>query len=70
MKIFEKFFGSDESNQEVKSLLEHGKSLLEKNFYDWAAVEFNKALELNPDLASVTITKLFQEMQGAFHLLF
>ena len=64
MKIFEKFFGSEESNQEVESILEHGKSLLEKKFYDWAAVEFNKALEIDQDYAKTRITKLFQEMQG------
>ena len=64
MKIIEKFFGTEDPNKEVKSILDHGKSLLEKNFYDWAAVEFNKALEIDPDFASVRITKLFQEMQG------
>ena len=64
MNLIEKFFGAENSNKEIKSILEHGKSLLEKNFYDWAAVEFNKALEIDPDFASVTITKLFQEMQG------
>ena len=64
MKIIEKFFGSEDTNKEINSILEHGKSLLEKKFYDWAAVEFNKALELDPTYASVTITKLFQEMQG------
>lgn len=50
--------------KELNSILERGKSLLEKNFYDWAAVEFNKALELDPKLAAETVTKLFQEMQG------
>ena len=45
-------------------ILERGKSLLEKNFFDWAAVEFNKAMEINPELAIETVTKLFQEMQG------
>jgi len=64
MNLIEKFFGAENSNKEIKSILEHGKSLLEKNFYDWAAIEFNKALEIDPDFASVTITKLFQEMQG------
>ena len=39
--------------------------MLEKNFYDWAAVEFNKAMELNPKVAAKTVTKLFQEMQGS-----
>ena len=64
MKILEKFFSKDDPNKELNSILERGKSLLEKNFYDWAAVEFNKALELDPKLASETVTKLFQEMQG------
>ena len=64
MKFLEKFLGVDDSNKEIISILEHGKSLLEKNFYDWAAIEFNKALEMDPDFASKTITKLFQEMQG------
>ena len=64
MKFIEKFFGAEDSNKEIKSILKHGKSLLEKNFYDWAAIEFNKALEIDPDFASKTITKLFQEMQG------
>ena len=64
MKIIEKFFGVEDPNKEIKSILNHGKSLLEKNFYDWTAVEFNKALEIDHDFASETITKLFQEMQG------
>ena len=64
MKILEKFFSTDDPNKELNSILERGKSLLEKNFYDWAAVEFNKALELDPKLAAETVTKLFQEMQG------
>ena len=64
MKILENFFSTDDPNKELNSILEKGKSLLEKNFYDWAAVEFNKALELDPKLASEKVTKLFQEMQG------
>jgi len=64
MKILENFFSTDDPNKELNSILERGKSLLEKNFYDWAAVEFNKALELDPKLAAETVTKLFQEMQG------
>ena len=52
MKILENFFSTDDPNKELNSILEKGKSLLEKNFYDWAAVEFNKALELDPKLAS------------------
>ncbi len=64
MKILEKFFSTDDPKKELNSILERGKSLLEKNFYDWAAVEFNKALELDPKLAAETVTKLFQEMQG------
>ena len=64
MKILEKFFSTDDPKKELNSILERGKSLLEKNFYDWAAVEFNKALELDPILAAETVTKLFQEMQG------
>ena len=57
-------FTSKDPNKEINLLLDRGKNLLEKNFYDWAAVEFNKALELNQNLATATITKLFQEMQG------
>ena len=64
MKILDKFFSKDDPNKELNSILERGKSLLEKNFYEWAAVEFNKALELDPKLAGETVTKLFQEMQG------
>mgnify|MGYP000368322682 CR=1 FL=1 len=64
MKILEKFFSTDDPKKELNSILERGKSLLEKNFYEWAAVEFNKALELDPKLAAETVTKLFQEMQG------
>ncbi len=64
MKILKKFFSTDDPKKELNSILERGKSLLEKNFYDWAAVEFNKALELDPKLAAETVTKLFQEMQG------
>ena len=64
MKILENFFSTDDPNKELNSILEKGNSLLEKNFYDWAAVEFNKALELDPKLASEKVTKLFQEMQG------
>ena len=62
--MFGKLFSSKDPNKEVNSILERGKSLLEKNFYDWAAVEFNKAMELNPKLAADTVTKLFQEMQS------
>ena len=64
MKILENLFSKDDPNKELNSILKRGKNLLEKNFYDWAAVEFYKALELNPKLAAETITKLFQEMQG------
>ena len=64
MKIIEKIFGAEDSNKEINLILERGKNLLEKNFYDWAAVEFNKALELDREFASETITKLFHEMQG------
>ncbi|MEC7887177.1 MAG: tetratricopeptide repeat protein [SAR324 cluster bacterium] len=64
MTILEKFFSTDDPKKELNSILERGKSLLEKNFYEWAAVEFNKALELDPKLAAETVTKLFQEMQG------
>ena len=64
MKILDKFFSKDDPNKELNSILERGKSLLEKNFYEWAAVEFNKALEVDPKLAAETVTKLFQEMQG------
>ena len=64
MKILEKIFSTDDPKKELNSILERGKSLLEKNFYEWAAVEFNKALELDPKLAAETVTKLFQEMQG------
>jgi len=64
MKILEKFFSTDDPKKELNSILERGKSLLEKNFYEWAAVEFNKALDLDPKLAAETVTKLFQEMQG------
>ena len=66
--MFGKLFSSKDPNKEVNSILERGKSLLEKNFYDWAAVEFNKAMELNPKLAADTVTKLFQEMQGGGNL--
>ena len=64
MKLLEKIFNKNDPNKELNSILERGKSLLEKNFYDWAAVEFNKALELDPEIAVSTITRLFQEMQG------
>ena len=65
MKILNKIFGPEDSHKELNAILARGKSLLEKNFYDWATVEFNKALALNPKLAAKTITKLFQEMQGS-----
>ena len=64
MKILKKIFGPEDSHKEVNTILARGKSLLEKNFYEWATVEFNKALALNPKLAAETVTKLFQEMQG------
>ena len=64
MKILKKIFGPEDSHKEVNTILARGKSLLEKNFYEWATVEFNKALALNPKLAAETISKLFQEMQG------
>ena len=64
MKVLKKLFVSEEPDKQIYEILERGKSLLEKNFFDWAAVEFNKAMELNPELAIETVTKLFQEMQG------
>jgi len=65
MKILKKIFATEDSHKEVNAILARGKSLLEKNFYEWATVEFNKALVLNPKLAAKTVTKLFQEMQGS-----
>ena len=65
MKILKKIFGAEDSHKDVNAILARGKSLLEKNFYEWATVEFNKALALNPKLAAETVTKLFQEMQGS-----
>ena len=65
MKILKKIFGPEDSHKDVDAILARGKSLLEKNFYEWATVEFNKALALNPKLAAETVTKLFQEMQGS-----
>ncbi len=64
MEILKKIFGPEDSHKDVNAILARGKSLLEKNFYEWATVEFNKALALNPKLAAETVTKLFQEMQG------
>jgi tetratricopeptide (TPR) repeat protein len=65
MKILKKIFATEDSHKDVNAILARGKSLLEKNFYEWATVEFNKALALNPKLAAETVTKLFQEMQGS-----
>jgi len=65
MKILKKIFAAEDSHKDVNAILARGKSLLEKNFYEWATVEFNKALVLNPKLAAKTVTKLFQEMQGS-----
>ena len=48
MKILKNFFGTEDSHKDVNAILARGKSLLEKNFYEWATVEFNKALVLNP----------------------
>ena len=64
MKVLKKLFVSEEPDKQIYEILERGKSLLEKNFFDWAAVEFNKAMGINPELATETVTKLFQEMQG------
>jgi len=65
MKILKNIFAVEDSHKDVNAILARGKSLLEKNFYEWATVEFNKALALNPKLAAETVTKLFQEMQGS-----
>jgi len=65
MKILKNIFAAEDSHKDVNAILARGKSLLEKNFYEWATVEFNKALALNPKLAAETVTKLFQEMQGS-----
>ena len=65
MEILIKIFGPEDSHKDINAILARGKSLLEKNFYEWATVEFNKALALNPKLAAETVTKLFQEMQGS-----
>ena len=64
MKVLKKLFVSEEPDKQIFEIHERGKSLLEKNFFDWAAVEFNKAMELNPVIAKETVTKLFQEIQG------
>ena len=64
MKVLKKLFVSEEPNKQIFEILERGKSLLEKNFFDWAAVEFNKAIEINPEIAVETVTKLFQEIQS------
>ncbi len=64
MNVLKKLFVSEKPDKQIYEILERGKSLLEKNFFDWAAVEFNKAMELNPELATETVTKLFQEIQG------
>ena len=64
MKVLKKLFVTEDPDKQIYEILERGKSLLEKNFFDWAAVEFNKAMELNPELATETVTKLFQEIQG------
>ena len=64
MKVLKKLFVSEEPDKQIYEILERGKSLLEKNFFDWAAVEFNNAMELNPELATETVTKLFQEIQS------
>ncbi len=50
MKILKKIFAAEDSHKDVNAILARGKSLLEKNFYEWATVEFNKALTLNPKL--------------------
>jgi len=68
MEILKKIFGPEDTHKDVNAILARGKSLLEKNFYEWATVEFNKALALNPKLAAETVTKLFQEMQGSGNL--
>ncbi|MBC8257795.1 MAG: peptidase C14 caspase catalytic subunit p20 [SAR324 cluster bacterium] len=65
MGIFDKVFSSEDSNKEIQSYLDRGKSLLGKNFFDMAAVEFKKALDLDPQVASETITKLFMEMESS-----
>jgi len=65
MKILKNIFAAEDSHKEVNAILARGKSLLGKNFYEWATVEFNKALALNPKLAAETVTKLFQDMQGS-----
>ena len=64
MKVLKKLFVSEDPEKQIYEILERGKNLLEKNFFDWAAVEFNKAMGINPELAIETVTKLFQEMQG------
>ena len=64
MKVLKKLFVSEEPDKQIYKILERGKNLLEKNFFDWAAVEFNKAMELNPELTTESVTKLFQEIQG------
>ena len=64
MKVLKKLFVTEDPDKQIYEILERGKSLLEKNFFDWAAVEFNKAMEINPELAIETVTNLFQEIQG------
>ena len=65
MKILKKFFGPEDSHKDVIAILARGKSLLEKNFYEWATVEFNKALALNPKLAAETVPNYFRKCKVA-----
>ncbi|GIT03107.1 MAG: hypothetical protein CM1200mP28_03660 [Deltaproteobacteria bacterium] len=64
MKLLKKLFVSEEPDKQIYEILERGKSLWKKNFFDWAAVEFNKAMELNPELAKKLLPNFSRKFRG------
>ena len=54
-----------DDNEELISLIEHGKSLLNHQFYDRAMIEFSKAIKMNQALASPIIIEIYKELEGS-----
>ena len=66
MSFLDRFLSSKEDDKsEILKIFENAKNLLEKQFFDRAAVEFSKALSEDKEYASGLIMDLFQETQGS-----
>ena len=66
MSLLDRFLGPKEDGKsEILEIITQAKSLMEKQFFDRAAMEFSKALNKDKDFASGLIMDLYQETQGS-----